>query len=54
MAKDKLATITDAEWGVMRVIWTQGKTTSREVHTLLNEKRMEINDRQDVTKSFNR
>ena len=39
MAKDKLATITDAEWEVMRVIWTQGKTTSREVHTLLNEKK---------------
>ena len=39
MAKDKLATITDAEWEVMRVSSTQGKTTSREVHTLLNEKK---------------
>ena len=29
MAKDKLATITDAEWEVMRVIWPQGKSTSR-------------------------
>lgn len=30
--------ITDAEWEVMRVIWTQEKTTSREVIALLNDK----------------
>lgn len=29
MAKDKLATITDAEWEVMRVIWTQDKKIGR-------------------------
>ncbi|MGH2335515.1 BlaI/MecI/CopY family transcriptional regulator, partial [Enterococcus faecalis] len=32
-------TITDAEWEVMRVIWAQGKSTSREVQPLLNEKK---------------
>ncbi|MHC5228317.1 CopY/TcrY family copper transport repressor [Enterococcus sp. LJL99] len=30
--------ITDAEWEIMRVVWTQGETTSKEVTQLLNQK----------------
>ena len=30
--------ITDAEWEVMRVVWTNGKATSREIISVLQEK----------------
>lgn len=30
--------ITDAEWEIMRVVWAQGETTSKEVTHVLNEK----------------
>ncbi|MDK2780459.1 MAG: hypothetical protein PWP61_756 [Trichococcus sp.] len=30
--------ITDAEWEVMRVVWTNGKATSREIFSVLQEK----------------
>ena len=30
--------ITDAEWEIMRVIWAQGETTSKEVTQILNHK----------------
>ncbi|MEI5990699.1 CopY/TcrY family copper transport repressor [Enterococcus termitis] len=30
--------ITDAEWEVMRIVWTQGTTTSKEVQQFLNQK----------------
>lgn len=39
MTQNKLNTITDAEWEVMRVVWAQEKTTSREVQAILNEKK---------------
>lgn len=31
--------ITPAEWEVMRVVWGQGETTSKEVYAVLNEKK---------------
>lgn len=31
--------ITPAEWEVMRIVWVQGETTSREVYSILNEKK---------------
>lgn len=34
----KIANITDAEWEVMRVVWTAKETTSKEVTELLNER----------------
>jgi CopY/TcrY family copper transport repressor len=39
MSQNKLNAVTDAEWEVMRIIWAQGKTTSREVQTILSEKK---------------
>lgn len=36
--KKKTATITDAEWEVMRVAWATEETTSKEVTEILNEK----------------
>ncbi len=39
MSQSKLNTITDAEWEVMRVVWTKEKTTSREVQVVLKEKK---------------
>ncbi|WP_071131162.1 CopY/TcrY family copper transport repressor [Enterococcus timonensis] len=33
-----LETITDAEWEIMRIVWTKGETTSTEIFELLQEK----------------
>lgn len=38
MAEQAQKKITDAEWEVMRVIWTNGKATSREIVAVLQEK----------------
>lgn len=38
MATGEIQHITDAEWEVMRIVWTQGATTSKEVQQLLNQK----------------
>lgn len=37
--QDKKQNITSAEWEIMRVVWAQGETTSKEVFTILNEKK---------------
>ncbi|MFD2308234.1 CopY/TcrY family copper transport repressor [Enterococcus termitis] len=36
--KKKALPITDAEWEIMRVVWTTQETTSKEVTEILNEK----------------
>ncbi|GGC88707.1 CopY/TcrY family copper transport repressor [Enterococcus wangshanyuanii] len=36
--KKKTSAITDAEWEIMRVVWTKEETTSKEVTEILNEK----------------
>ena len=36
--QNKKRNITPTEWEVMRVIWAQGETTSKDVFTILNEK----------------
>ncbi|MFD1900850.1 CopY/TcrY family copper transport repressor [Enterococcus termitis] len=38
MTTGEIQHITDAEWEVMRIVWTQGKTTSKEVQQFLNQK----------------
>jgi CopY/TcrY family copper transport repressor len=38
MTTGEMQHITDAEWEVMRIVWTQGKTTSKEVQQFLNQK----------------
>lgn len=35
---DIIAKITDAEWEIMRVVWAQKETTSKEVTNILNSK----------------
>ncbi|WP_375179306.1 CopY/TcrY family copper transport repressor [Enterococcus rotai] len=38
MAVAEMHHMTDAEWEIMRVVWTQGTTTSKEVQQILNQK----------------
>lgn len=38
MNSEQSLAITDAEWEIMRVVWAQGETTSKEVTQILNEK----------------
>lgn len=37
--QNKKINITPTEWEVMRVVWAQGETTSKDVFTVLNEKK---------------
>lgn len=37
--QSKKINITPTEWEVMRVVWAKGETTSKEVFTVLNEKK---------------
>ena len=38
MTTKQIETITDAEWEIMRVVWTKGETTSTEIINVLESK----------------